>query len=70
MINAKYNRQRRKGITEINLKKLIERKNEDDMKKLSVECLDLSFKRKKLENKRRNLILNVLKSKSNLKITQ
>ena len=40
------------------------------MKKLSVECADLSFRRKKLENKRRNLILNVLKSKSNLKITQ
>ena len=63
MINAKYNRQkRRKGITEINLKKLVDRKNEEDMKKLSVECLDLSFKRKKLENKRRNLILNVSKS--------
>ena len=63
MINAKYNRQkRRKGITELNLKKLVDRKNEEDMKKLSVECLDLSFKRKKLENKRRNLILNVSKS--------
>ena len=48
MINVKYNRQkRRKGITEINLKKLVDRKNEEDMKKLSVECLDLSFKRKK-----------------------
>ena len=63
MINAKYNRQkRRKGITELNLKKLVDRKNEEDMKKLSVECIDLSFKRKKLENKRRNLILNVSKS--------
>ena len=63
MINAKYNRQkRRKGITEISLKKLVDRKNEDDMKKLSVECLDLSFRRKKLENKRRKLILNVSKS--------
>ena len=63
MINAKYNRQkRRKGITEISLKKLVDRKNEEDMKKLSVECLDLSFKRKKLENKRRNIILNVSKS--------
>ena len=64
-INAKYNKNKRRGgITEISLKKIIEQKNEDDMKKLSVECLDLSLRRKKLEAKRRNLILNVGKSKS------
>ena len=32
------------------------------MKKLSVECADLSFRRKKLENKRRRIILNSSKS--------
>ena len=63
IINAKYGKNKRRGgITEISLKQLIDQKNEDDMKKLSVECLDLSLRRKKLETKRRNLILNVGKS--------
>ena len=68
MIEARFNRQKkRKGLTEMNLKKIVDRKNEDDMKKLSVECADLSFKRKKLESKRRNLILNISRSSKNIK---
>ena len=64
IINAKYGKNKRRGgITEISLKELIDQKNEDDMKKLSVECLDLSFRKKKLETKRRNLILNGGKSR-------
>ena len=68
MVDAKENKKkRRKGITEMSLKKIIDRKNEDDMKKLSVECADLSFERKKIEIKKRNLILNAYKSKSQTK---
>ena len=64
-VSAKYNKNKRRGgVTEISLKKIIEQKNEDDMKKLSVECLDLNLRRKKLEAKRRNLILNAGKSES------
>jgi hypothetical protein len=60
---GKYKKlKRRKGITEISIRNIIEQKNEDDMKKLSVECADLSFRRKKLENKRRRIILNSSKS--------
>ena len=62
MITAKYNLRRKRGGSELNLKKMIYQKNEDDMKKLSAECLDLSFKRKKIENQRRNLILRPSKS--------
>ena len=50
-------------ISEINLKKAIDLKNEDDMKKLSVECLELSFRQKQLESQRRKIILNVSKTK-------
>jgi hypothetical protein len=55
-------------ISELNLKKAICLKNEDDMKKLSVECANLSHKKKQLENQRRNIILNVSKSKLRKKI--
>ena len=50
-------------ISELNLKKAIFLKNEDDMKKLSVECADLSYRKKQLETQRRNIILNLSKSK-------
>ena len=43
-------------ISEINLKKAIDLKNEDDMKKLSVECLELSFRQKQFESQRRKII--------------
>ena len=55
-------------IPELNLKKAINLKNEDDMKKLSVECADLSFRKKQLESQRRKIILNVSKNKSKKKI--
>ena len=68
MITAKYNLRRKRGGSELNLKKMIYQKNEDDMKKLSAECLDLSFKRKKIENQRRNLILRPSKSSTRKEI--
>ena len=55
-------------ISELNLKKAIFLKNEDDMKKLSVECADLSYRKKQLETQRRNIILNLSKSKLRKKI--
>lgn len=70
ILNAKYNlHKKRKGITEISLKKIVDMKNEEDMKKLSFECANLSTKRKKLENKRRYLILNGVHPKNRIKGT-
>ena len=57
-------------ISEITLKKAIDQKNEDDMKKLSVECAELSHRKKQLESQRRKFILNVTKSKIKKKIFQ
>ena len=62
IINSRYNKnKKRKGITGISLRKFADKINKDDIKKLDIECIDLSFKMKNLENKRKNLILNVPK---------
>ena len=59
MMNARKKRQRRLGIVELNQKKLIWLNNEGKMKKLSVECDELSNRQKKIKNKRRNIILKI-----------
>ena len=59
MINARKKRQRRLGIVELNQKKLIYLNNEGKMKKLSVECDEISNRQKKIKNQRRNIILKI-----------
>ena len=62
IINSRYNKnKKRKGFTGISLRKFADKINKDDIKKLDIECIDLSFKMKNLENKRKSLILNVPK---------
>ena len=57
-------------LTELNLKKAIDLKNEDDMKKLSVECAELSFRKRQLESQKRKIILNASKNKLRKKIIE
>ena len=62
IINAKYDRQKKsKGLTGISLRKFVDKINKDDIKKLDIECINLSFRMKKIENQRKSLILNVPK---------
>ena len=69
IINAKYDKQKkRKGFTGISLRKFADKINEDDIKKLDIECIDLSFRMKKIENQRKSLILNIPKYRKLIKV--
>ena len=58
IINAKYNKlKRRNGFPGISLRQFADKINEDDIKKLNFDCSDLTLRMKKLENKRKSLIL-------------
>ena len=59
MLNARKKKHRRLGIIEINQKKLVWQNNEGKMKKLNAECDDISHRQKKLQNKRRNIIIKI-----------
>lgn len=63
MINARKKKQRRKGIVEINRKKLIWLNNEGKMKKLTAECDEISHREKKIKRQRRRILLKISQGK-------
>ena len=69
IINAKYNKlKRRNGFPGISLRQFADKINEDDIKKLDIECINLSFRMKKIENQRKSLILNIPKYRKLIKV--
>ena len=59
ILEAKKKKLRRNAIIELNEKKLVWLKNEENMKKLSVECEEINKRKKEIENQRKNLLIRI-----------